>query len=251
VVLIITWVIGPAAMDFFGGGSRGRRPAQPVVVQWTKGGSTQFLTKADLVHLQQQHAAVLDFVERVVKKALEKDSVPRAPGLSLTPSRQTGRISLGLPMQTDESTVFNIQLFAERGHEMGVRVDKAAMVKYLRDLSGYSLEEGDFVDIAKATVKDAVEKGQVISVDSLFAALRKELASQQAQYMMAVSVTNVSTGELWDLHKQLNLRYKIEAYPVEVEKLKANFKASDAKPNELMDLYNKGKDRVPDPGSPE
>src|SRR5436190_17061722 len=90
VVLIITWVIGPAAMDFFGGGSRGRRPAAPVVVQWTKAGSTQFLTEGDLTHLRQEHIAVLDLVSRVVKRTLAQDGVPQAPGLSTTPNPRTG-----------------------------------------------------------------------------------------------------------------------------------------------------------------
>ncbi len=62
---------------------------------------------------------------------------------------------------------------------------------------------------------------------------------------------NLSTGELWDFHKQLNLRYKIEAYPIDVEKLKASFKVADAKPEELMVLFNKGKDSVPNPVMPE
>src|SRR6185436_15354348 len=77
VVLIITWVIGPTAMDFFAGGSRGRQQAQPVVVQWNKAGTPQFLTEGDLVHLRQEHMAVLDFVNRVVKTALEKKAIPQ------------------------------------------------------------------------------------------------------------------------------------------------------------------------------
>lgn len=252
VVLIITWVIGPTALDFLGGGSsRGRAAAQPLVVQWTKAGSPQFLTEGDIVHLRQEHMAVLDFVNRVVKKSIERKAIPQAPGLNLTPNPRTGQISLGLPMDNSEATVVNILLFAERGREMGVRVDKPAMVSYLRNLSGFSLEEGDFRDLAKETVDDAVKSGRVISVDSLFAALRKELTSQQAQYMTGASVTNVSTGELWELHKQLNLRYRIEAYPVDVEKLKANFKTADAKPDELMALFTKGKNRVPDPDFPD
>ncbi len=255
VVLIITWVIGPAAMDFFSGGggsSRGRQSAQPPVVQWNKAGRPQFLTEGDLEHLRQEHMAVLDFVKRVVTKAVDGGFRPQAPGLNLTPN-QRGEISLGLPMDNSEATVVNILLFAELGHELGVRVDKDAMVAYLKNLSGFSLEkEGDILEVAKETVSDAVNKsGRVLSVDSLLAALRKELVSQQAQYMFAASVTNVSTGELWELHKQLNLRYRIEAFPIDVEKLKADFKASDAKPEELMALFNKGKDRVPNPDLPE
>lgn len=251
VVLIITWVIGPAAVDYFGGGSRGRQQAEPPVVQWTKGGTPQFLTEGDLVYLRQEHMSVLDFVNRVVTQAVDKGFTPQAPGLSLTPNQQTGQRSLGLPMDSSEATVINIQLFAERGRELGIRVDKSAMVAYLKNLSGFSMEEGDFLELAKKTVDDGVKSGQVISVDTLFAALRKELTAQQAQYMFAASVTNVSTGELWEYHKQLNLRYKIEAYPIDVEKLKANFKVADAKPDELMVIFNKGKDRVPDPNFPE
>jgi hypothetical protein len=256
VVLIITWVIGTQGLDFFTGGPRGGQPAQPVMVQWTKAGSPQFLTEKDLVRLRQEHMAVLDFVNRVVKTAIEKKAIPQAPGLNLRPNQQ-GQIQLGLgpwptsSRDTNELTALNILLFAERGREMGVRVDKDAMVSYLKNLSGFSLEEGDFRDLAKKTVDDAVAKSQVISVDSLFAALRKELTSQQAQYMTGASVTNVSTGELWDLHKQLNLRYRIEAYPIDVEKLKANFKTADAKPDELMALFTKGKNRVPEPDFPD
>ena len=251
VVLIITWVIGPVALDYFSGGSRGGMPPPAVVVQWKKGSTQEHLNEGDMVHLRQEHMAVLDFVNRVVKKALDKGMTPQAPGLNVTPNPRTGEISLGLPMDTSEATVFNILLFAERGRELGVRVDKNAMVAYLKDLSGHSMEDGDFVALAKETVDEAVKSGRVLSVDSLFAALRRELTAQQAQYMFAASVSSVSMGELWDYHKQLNLRYKIEAYPFDVVKLKSNFKAADAKPDELMALFNKGKDRVPNPDFPE
>lgn len=255
VVLIITWVIGPAALDFMSGGGgkgnsgRGTRE-RPVVVQWTKGSTTQVLTEADIDHLRREHRAVLEFVNRVVKKAVDKGMTPQAPGLNLTPNQQTGQIQLGLPMDTSEATVVNILLFAERGREMGVRVDKAAMVNYLKNLSGFSMEEGDFVELATETVDEAVRSNQLLSVDSLFTALRKELVSQQAQYMLGASASNLSTGELWEYHKQLNLRYRIEAYPVDVEKMKGNFKASDAKPEELLALFEKGKGLVPDPNFP-
>jgi len=253
VVLIITWVIGPAAIDYFGGGggARGRRVAQPPVVQWNKAGTTQFLSDGDLTHLRQEHMAVLDFISKIVTRAQKDGYTPQAPGLNLTPNPQTGQISLGLPMDNSEATVVNILLFSERGRELGVRVDKQAMVEYLKGLSGHGLEEGDFVAIAQETVGEAMKSGRVLSVDSLFSALRKELAAQQAQFMLGSGVTNVSTGELWELHKQLNLRYKIEAYPIDVEKLKANFKTADAKPDELMAIFNKGKERVPNPDLPE
>jgi hypothetical protein len=250
VVLIITWVIGPVAIDFFGGGSGAPPANNQVVMQWNKGGNPQFLVEGDLVHLRQQHMSVLAFVNRVVKSAVDKGFTPQAPGLNLN-ADQRGEILLGLPMDNSEATVVGIELFAERGRELGVRVDKEAMVAYLRDLSGHSMEEGDFLKLAKETVDDAVKSNQVISVDTLFAALRTELTAQQTRYMIGSSVTNVSTGELWDYHKQLNLRYKIEAYPIDVEKLKANFKAADAKPEELMALFNKGKDLPPDPDVPE
>lgn len=251
VVLIITWVIGPVALDYFSGGSRGGQPPPAVVVQWKKGNTPEQLNEGDLVHLRQEHMAVLDFVNRVVQTALDKGFTPQAPGLNVTPNPRTGSISLGLPMDTSEATVFNILLFAERGRELGVRVDKEAMVAYLKNLSGHGMEEGDFLALAKETVEEKVKGGGVLSVDSLFAALRRELTAQQAQYMFAASVSNVSMGELWDYHKQLNLRYKIEAYPIDVVKLKSNFKAADAKPEELMALFNKGKDRVPNPDFPE
>ncbi len=181
VVLIITWVIGPVAVDYFGGGSRGRQQAEPMVVQWNKGGTPQFLSEGDLVYLRQEHMAVLDFVKRVVKKAMDRGLTPQAPGLNISPN-QRGEISLGLPMDSSESTVVNIQLFAERGRELGVRVDKGAMMAYLRGLSGFSEDkEGDFLEIAKATVDDAVKSGQVISVDTLLAALRKELTAHKAR----------------------------------------------------------------------
>lgn len=258
VVLIITWVIGPAALDFMSGGGgkgnsgRGTRE-RPVVVQWTKGSTTQVLTEADIEHLRREHRAVLEFVNRIVKKAVDKGMIPQAPGLNLTPNQQTGQIQLGLPMDTSEATVVNILLFAERGRELGVRVDKDAMVKYLSGLSGFdpNMQEGDFLELAQETVNEAMKSNQLLSVDSLLTALRKELVSQQAQYMLGASASNLSTGELWEYHKQLNLRYRIEAYPVDVEKMKGNFKVADAKPEELLALFEKGKDRVPNPDFPE
>ena len=242
VVLIITWVIGPQAITYVQSMSSGPKTT-PVVVQWKKGS----LTEGDIRQLRREHQAVLDFTHKVLKRALEKSATPQAPGLRMDP--RTGDVQqIGLPMDTSEATVVNILLFAERGKEMGVRVDQASMMNYLKNLSGFVLQEGDFLELAQQSVKDSEH---ALSVSGLFSALRKELVAQQAQYMVAASASNVSTGELWEYHKQLNLRYKIEAYPIEVEKLKKDFKASDAKDDELKAIFEKGKDRVPNPDQPE
>lgn len=241
VVLIITWVIGPQALEFLQGDA-GTQRANPVVVQWSKGR----LTEGDIAQLRREHRAVLEFVQRVVKLAMDKGATPQAPGLVIGRDGQLQQI--GLPLDMSEGTVVNILLFEARGKEMGVRIDQAAMKDYLINLSGHRLKEGDFLDLARQAVKDV---DHVISVNGLFEALRKELVAQQARYMVGASTGNFSTGELWEYHKQLNLRYKIEAYPIEVEKLKENFKVSDAKPKELEEIFEKGTDRVSDPDMPE
>lgn len=242
VVLIFTWVIGQQAGVFLGQGvsnSGQVNPARVTVVTWRNGSFTQ----GELDLMRREHYAVMSFARSVLQRALERDATPQAPGLNL----QQGEI--GLLSGDDEGTILQVKLLALRGKELGVRVDHASMMSYLNNLSGLSLDERDFDELARLAVGG--KDGQFMSVGQLFERLKEELVAAETFRMYLTGVQGLSPGQLWEYHSQLTRRYKIEAYPIEVATLKKGLKAADAPEAELKALFEKGKDRVPNPNFPD
>lgn len=248
VILIVTWVIGDSLTNLFNPGPQTGRAEgnNAVVAQWKLGN----ITRGELTTAEWEHEAVVRFLLAVIRQAQEDGAKPQAPFLSIQPDG----IDLGLPMRSDDPTLVEIMLFAQKGKEMGIVVDQTAMMNYLTNLGGFALDEADFHDLAREAVsqhRDQTHGTPLVTVTQLFERLKLELTSLQARSMFFAGLTGFSTGELWKYHEQLHRRNKIEAYPIQVTEYHGRFKESDAKEEELRKIYDEGKDRTPHPESSE
>ncbi|HUE73838.1 MAG TPA: hypothetical protein VMP01_23360 [Pirellulaceae bacterium] len=244
VILIVTWVIGDSLTNLFDPGPQTGRAEgnHAVIAQWKLGN----ITRGDLDTAEWEHDAVVRFLLAVIRRAQENDAKPQAPFLSIQPDG----IDLGLAMRSDDPTLVQIMLFAQKGKEMGIVVDQTAMMNYLTNLGGFALDEADFHELARETVsqhRDPTHGTPLVTVTQLFERLKLELTSLQAQSMFSAGLTGFSTGELWEYHEQLHRRNKIEAFPIQVADYHKRFKESDAKEDELRKIYDEGKDRTPHP----
>jgi hypothetical protein len=240
VVLIVTWIIGPPLLEFFGSGrDYGQTRAQNVVVATWKGGE---LTKAQLERMRMERVAVVQFLRGVANEALQRGGQPQAPGMD----SQSG--FYGVPNTTDPESMVGTLLLAQRGRELGVRVDDEAVMFFLDRLGGFMLNEGDIYSIADQALENF--RGQM-SIRQLLDRLKEELVARQTQIMMASGLRAFSTGELWEFHAQLYQRYKIEAFPFEVADYELKVQESEATEAELRKIYEEGKDREPHPMFPD
>ncbi len=244
VILIVTWVIGPSLTSLFETNPQAAREEgnSGIVAKWKLGN----ITRGDLKTAGWEHEAVIRFLLSVVRRAQEEGVKPQAPFLDASQEP----IELGLPMRTDDPTLVQVMLFAQKGKEMGIVIDHPAMMDYLTNLGGFALSEADFHELARQTVaqyRDGSRGTPLVTVTQLFDRLKLELTSLQAQAMFSAGLTGFSTGELWEYHEQLPRRNKIEALPIPVADYYGRFKESDAKEEELRKIYDEGKDRVPHP----
>jgi hypothetical protein len=244
VILIVTWVIGPSLESLFQTGPQSAADLgnRGVVAQWKLGN----ITRGELTTAEWEHQALIRFLLAVIERAQENDAKPQAPFLTINQDQ----IDLGLAMRSDDPTLVQIMLFAQKGKEMGIVVDQAAMMDYLTNLGGFALTEADFYDLARETVsqhRDGTHGTPLVTVTQLFDRLKLELTSLQAQSMFSAGLTGFSTGELWEYHEQLHRRNKIEAFPIKVADYHDRFKESDAREDELRKIYDEGKDRIQHP----
>lgn len=244
IVVTITWGIGTAIQQVGQDDtSKSSSRSDSVVVATWKDGN---ITRSDLKRMGWEHQAVIRFLMAVVERVQDAGAKPQAPFLSI---RQDG-IDLGLAMRSDDPTLVQIMMFAEKADEFGVQVDQKAMMDYLNNLGGFLLAEADFHELARQTVsqyRDGERGTPLVTVTQLFDRLKVELAALQAKAMFTSGLTGFSTGELWEYHEQLRRRDKIEAYPISVADYKDRIKESDAKEADLKKIYEDGKERVAHP----
>jgi hypothetical protein len=259
VILMITWVAGPFLESLFMGGG-GPQPGpggdggdNPVVVTWT-GGS---LRQSDLEQMRYEHNVAVSFVRGIVAQTLQNGGQPQAPGLEVG---QGGQIfSLPIPMDDGDASLMQIMLLADKARRQGVAIDNASVKDFLHRLSAYTMQEGDWLDIARR----AIGERSNFTVNQLFERLQTELLAQHMRNMDLSGFTALTSGgeimpitpppgELWDYFLRLHRRATIEAVPFEVSKYVKEVKdPTRADETELRALFEKGRDRDPNPALPE
>lgn len=245
VILIVTWVIGPSLQGLFETTpSQGTAQNGDEVVARYENGT---FTRTELNRMQWEHQAAVSYLVGIIRRALEEGASPQAPFLNM---QQDRIIDLGIDTGSSDEVLVDIELLAEKGRELGVRVDEGMVLEYLKNLGGYHLTEDQLYQIARETLsqrRDPDTRLQLVTVAQLFDRLKVELAARQALEMYRSGIGGLSTGELWEYHNRLHRRYKIEAYPLDVAAFKDQVQESKAKEDELKKIYEEGRERVPNP----
>lgn len=222
---MLSFVFVPTIMQLME--TRGPR-GNPVVVTTTEYGS---VNEAQLqMMLRQRQRLYLFFrqlAERVQVKGGRGDAVREALGM------------FGGAPGSEEAAVDD-WLLARKAEKSGLKVSQKAVNDYLASLTEGKVGGDDVRQILS---------GLRISQPQLFEALRQQMLAIRFYQMFWVSLAATTPAQRWEYYQQLNRRARIEAVPVAVSK----FADKIATPSEdvLKTFFEKYKERLPDPDSPE
>jgi len=254
VILMITWVAGPFLESLFTTSNRGGGDDENQVVVTWDGGS---LREADLQQMRYEHNTAVGFLAGIVNQTLQNGGTPQAPGLDIGPQGQI--LSPGIPVDDSDASLVQTMLLAKKARDQGVTIDNDSVKDFLSRLSAYTMKEGDWFDIAQK----AIPNNSGYSIGQLFERLQTELLAQQMRMMELSGLTAVSTGgqimpitppptEMWDYFLRLHRRATIEAVPFETSSYIKQVKdPTRADETELRAMFEKGRDRDPNPNFPE
>ena len=257
VILMLTWLIFPALSSLFDG----QRAAQGDYVKVTWRGGR--LTARELQHLGYVHGATVRFVQNVIREAQQRQGNPRAPGYPQI-SLMQHNFQIGINPNGDEGNLLQTELLAQRGREMGVKVNDETVKNFLRRLSDDTiLKDADFAGI----MKDSIPEGSSVTQGHVFDYLKKELLAQEVRLMLQAGVESFIPGELampqrnqldtrptpaemWSAYEKLHRRVTIEAYPLNVQDFVSKVSA-EPKTSDLRKIFEDGRNRIPHPASDE
>jgi len=232
VMLMISFVIAPSVLQYqrmVGPGAT----ENAVVVSWKSGE----LREGDLRGLRTSRILVQEFMNAVVRKTVELNGYPR------------GGISLSMA----EEDIVRTMLLAEEARKMGLSVSQDAIMDFLEQFSAELIPRGQIGVLFHQTLGRNAPGGPRMTEAQLFEIFRTELLAQNYLTMMHPVILN--NGETlppyatWEYHLRLNRRVKAEVVPITV----ADYKDQVGDPTEeqVTELYGAGKERYPDPDSPE
>lgn len=222
---MLSFVFLPTILEIMHTGGRGRNP---VVVKTTKYGS---LTERQINGLVRQRQRLYAFLRQL-------HDVVRTKGGRGDAVREALNSFDGSP--ANEEATIDHWLQALRAEELGFKVSEKAVNEYLASLTEGKAGNDDVRQILQ---RMRMSQGQ------LFEALRLELLALRFAQTFWISLAAATPAQRWEYYQQLNRRAKIEAVPVSA----AKFVDKVAPPSEedLRAFFEKYKDRLPDPNSPD
>jgi hypothetical protein len=249
VILMLTWLIFPVLSGLFDG--RTATQGDYVKVTW-RGGR---LTAREMDHLRFIHAATVRFVQNVIRETLQRQGTPRAPGYSMI----SPNFQIGINPNGDDANLLQTELLAQRGKEMGVKVNDETVRNFLRKLSDYTItKDADFA----ALMEQAIHQGSGVTEGHVFDYLKKELMAQEVRLMLQAGIESFHPGELvppnnqldsrpapaklWSAFEKLNRKVTIEAYPLRVQDFVSKV-TTEPKTSDLKKVFEEGRTRIPHP----
>jgi hypothetical protein len=206
------------------------------------------LRESDLYSLRQTRKIVEEFVRRLVETAImglvEKKVVdPRQISIEME-INQALRFTVRSKPGTEEAAVETFVL-ARRAEQMGIVVSDNSINEFLKRITFDSLTSDQIAQI----IAQLKPQGLPMSQGRLFDALRTELLAAEFTQMFEVGLAATPPAQRWDYFERVNRRASVELLALPV----ANFlsEVPDPKNAELREFFDKHKERIQQPGSPE
>ncbi len=218
---MIAFVFLPVVMDQM----QTRSYADPVVVATETYGD---LTRSEISMMIGRRQSLLGFLYQV------QQAVQQAGGQATEAMRLSRQIG-----EATEESVVNTWLFAQKARELGLAVDDAAINAVLSSL----------VDRVPAERIFQILRDSRMSQAALFEVLEKELLALRLQEMFGVSIAGTTPAQAWDYFRRLNRKATVEVAAIPVERFASEVSAPDEAT--LREFFQKYKDKLPDPATPE
>lgn len=244
ILIIFVFTVGGIITRWQSTAQRSASGANEVVLTWSGGK----ITESDLRVMQAGHIYAVRFLDALVDRAYQGGGTPKAPGVSRSPQNPSG--DPGIPRAQGDEALVRTMLLADRAARMGVTVSDDTILEFLDKVSDDSVSRGDYPRILRDATNNSVAREQ------LFAQLRLELQAQQLRVFAASGMFTMPPDfpstplSAWDYYNRMNRRVTLEALPVNVEDFVDQVEASPSE-SEIKELYEDGKERYPDPASPE
>lgn len=235
---MITFVIGPAIMQYFGDRGSGRG-ADKVAVSW-KGGQ---LTESSSHILRENHNLLVNFLGAVVNKASESKGSPKATPISRATS--------------EEELVLRL-IKARKAEQMGLVVTEEAMIHYLRLLSDNTVPVERFNLVMNEATNSRLDER------TMFQQLRMELLAQRFESLTfgdwreAINRVRFEGAQpfalppsvAWDYFRRMHRRVQAEMVAMPAANFLGEVK-QEPSAGEIQKLYDEYKDKLSDPYSPD
>ncbi|MCH5376771.1 MAG: hypothetical protein JJ992_22625, partial [Planctomycetes bacterium] len=209
-----------------------------VVVTWKNGK----LRQDDLDILRNSHSLTVRFLDVLIQRAIQAGGTPVAPGLNRD---QMGQIrDPGIPRSYAEEDLVQTVILAQRAKDMGVVVSDQAILEFLDGLAANKVPRSEYPGLLREATNGRFVQQQ------LFEQLRTELQAQQLRMLANSGLMAITPADAWDCFNRLNRRVQAELLPFPVEDFVSKVTAEPTA-DEVKHLYEEGKDRYPNPYSPE
>jgi len=273
VMLMFAFVVAPPLSDFLATRADTGAGRNPVVVTW-KGGE---LREADLGTLRARHLLTVGFLNSLVRRVEATEAAPivwKGQEVALIKGKSYPWVGRGVnekneavvtimvegePVEVAESAVrmifpraelvqqarneedlVNRLILSEKAHELGVVISDAAIEDYLDSLCDVSdANRPDYAALMLATSNGRLD------IKQFQAQMKIELAAQRMSLMAQGGLYAAPPEMIFDCYDRLNRRVTAELLAVNT----ADFVDQVEEPSEdaISALYEKGKDRFPDP----
>jgi hypothetical protein len=137
------------------------------------------------------------------------------------------------------------ELLNREADELGIEITDDAIMAHLKEVAGKDKNGEDNLtrQLFDQAIRDTSNGFQGRAAEEeIFEALRHELRARQAANLL-LGGSRLTPADVWDLHRKLSIRQTAQVVGIPV----SDFVKKDAQPSdsELLDLFNKYKDNVP------
>jgi len=217
-----------------------RQSLNPVVVRTAKYGK---LRQRDIYEMRQERLRAFGVLEKMLSNTFQID-----------PQISRRFIENHYGTNSEEDIVYN-WLKARRAEEIGMVIGNDTINDFIQNfplmflhyypqfLQIYSQHKLTSYDIA------AIIKQEGLTQNQFFDIMREELRASQVYTLFSISLQGMTPAQRWDYFCQLRKQASVELIPVAVEQVLAQIK--DPSDGELKGLFEKFKDKLSRPDSPE
>jgi hypothetical protein len=240
-IALLSFVVAPMLM-MPGAQSPEERQAAQLIAFW-RGGE---LTIGDYQRSARIRGQSMRVIDRLMSELQQSNITPQIP--SLTVDNQ-GQMMVSFDRDTSLQAILNSRLLLQKAHELGIVFDDDAAQEFLRALTAGVITNARFREIMR-------DEGQRLLSDvELFKFIREQLAIDTLQQMATAGLAgqsglNQTPLEAWNQWLKFHRRARIQAYPVTAGDYLGQV-SDEPTEAQLRELFEQGKERLPDPGSPE
>jgi len=245
VFAMLGFVVFPILQDFLMTRQQVGEPVRKVVARFDGGE----LSYAAIENYRLQHARSVQFLDMMAREVIKRGGVPRVPGFRANP--QNNQIfSLGIPAVLSEQGVISSKLGAIEAGKLGLTVNREFVDEWLKAFNDSRLTGAEIDAMFREATGGELQKTQFYNV--MTTELAAGLVGRIGYGGMATGRGDILSppGQLWDDFRKVAETARVTAFPV----LVADFidkVPNDFPDNEIRALYEEGRERFPDPDSPE